>query len=73
MLTDTVPMAKGRGEYEIDLPPQVSGTLQLCAYRLGSAGLPVMQTRVIYVRQAGGLKVAPGSTGPSTGRASRRS
>ena len=38
MLTDTVPMANGRGEYQIDLPPQISGTLQLCAYRLGSAG-----------------------------------
>ncbi len=57
MLTDTVPMASGRGEYQIDLPPQVFGTLQLCAYRLGSAGLPVMQTRVIYVRQAGALKI----------------
>ena len=57
MLTDTVPMAKGRGEYQIDLPPQVSGTLQLCAYRFGREGLPVMQTRVIYVRPAGGLKV----------------
>ncbi len=57
VLTDTVPMAKGRGEYQIDLAPQVSGTLQLCAYRLGRAGLPVMQTRVIYVRRAGGLKI----------------
>ena len=56
-LTDTVPMAKGRGEYEIDLPPEVSGTLQLCAYRFGREGLPVMQTRVIYVRPAGGLKI----------------
>jgi hypothetical protein len=57
MLTDVVPMAKGRGEYQIDLPPELSGTLQLCAYRYGRDGLPVMQTRVIYVRQAGGLKV----------------
>jgi type II secretory pathway pseudopilin PulG len=57
ILTDTVPMASGRGEYQIDLSPQVSGTLQLCAYRLGSVGLPVMQTRVIYVRQAGTLKI----------------
>lgn len=57
VVTDTVPMNKGRGEYAIDLPPQVSGTLQLCAYRFGGAGLPVMQTRVIYVRPANGLKV----------------
>ena len=57
MLTDVVPMAKGRGEYQIDLPPELSGTLQLCAYRFGREGLPVMQTRVIYVRRAGGLKV----------------
>ncbi|MGA2256595.1 MAG: MG2 domain-containing protein, partial [Thermoguttaceae bacterium] len=57
ILTDTVAMANGRGEYQIDLSPQVSGTLQLCAYRLGSVGLPLMQTRVIYVRHAGTLKV----------------
>jgi type II secretory pathway pseudopilin PulG len=57
IVTDTVAMAGGCGQYAIDLSPQLSGTLQLCAYRLGKAGLPVMQTRVIYVRPAGGLKV----------------
>jgi uncharacterized protein YfaS (alpha-2-macroglobulin family) len=57
MLTDTIPMAKGRGEYQIDLPPEVSGTLQLCAYRFGREGLPVVETRVIYVRPSGHLKL----------------
>ena len=58
ILTDTVAMAKGRGEYAVDLAPQISGTLQLCAYRFGRESLPVMQTRVIYVRPASGLKIA---------------
>jgi hypothetical protein len=57
MLTDVIPMHEGRGEYQIDLPPEVSGTLQFSAYRYGREGLPVTETRVIYVRQAGGLKV----------------
>jgi type II secretory pathway pseudopilin PulG len=57
MLTDVIAMADGRGEYAIDLPPELSGTLQLSAYRFGREGLPVIETRVIYVRQAGGLKV----------------
>ncbi len=57
MLTDAIPMRAGRGEYQIDLPPEISGTLQLCAYKFGNEGLPVIETRVIYVRRAGGLKV----------------
>lgn len=57
MITDVIAMANGRAEYEIDLPPELFGTLQLCAYRYGREGLPILQTRVIYVKRAGGLKV----------------
>jgi len=58
MLTDVIAMRDGRGEYQVDLAPEVSGTLQLCAYRYGREGLPVLQSRVIYVRQARGLNVS---------------
>jgi type II secretory pathway pseudopilin PulG len=57
MLTDTIDMAGGRGQYQFDLPPELFGTLELVAYRYGAAGLPVRKSRVIYVRQAGALKI----------------
>ena len=57
MLTDVIPMSDGRGEYQVDLPPELFGTIELCAYRYGVEGLPVRKTRVIYVRQAGELSV----------------
>jgi type II secretory pathway pseudopilin PulG len=57
ILSDSISMDNRRREYAIDLAPQISGTLQLCAYRFGYQSLPMMQTRVIYVRPANGLKV----------------
>ncbi len=57
MLTDVIPMSEGRGEYQFDLPPELFGTIELCAYRYGTAGLPVRKTRVIYVHQAGELEI----------------
>lgn len=57
MLTDVVEMSGGRGEYEFDLPPELFGTIQLCAYRYGAVGLPVRKTRVIYVGQPGELQI----------------
>ncbi|MFI5379009.1 MAG: MG2 domain-containing protein [Tepidisphaerales bacterium] len=57
LLTQTVEVAKGRGECQIDLPPEVSGTLQLSAYRIGEAGLPVHKTRVLFVQPAQQLKL----------------
>ena len=41
ILTDQTPIANGRGEYQFDLPPELFGTLELCAYRFSAEGLPV--------------------------------
>ncbi len=57
MLTDAIEMSGGRGEYQLDLPPELFGTIELVAYRYGAAGLPESKSRVIYVRQAGALKI----------------
>ncbi len=57
LLTQTVEVAKGRGECQIDLPPEVSGTLQLSAYRIGESALPVHQTRILFVQPAQQLKL----------------
>ncbi|MHC4092610.1 MAG: MG2 domain-containing protein, partial [Planctomycetota bacterium] len=57
ILTETVYLANGRGEYQFDLPPDTFGTLELVAYRFGEAGLPIRKTRVLYVRQAESLTV----------------
>ena len=57
MLTDLVPMSNGRGHYDFDLPPELFGTIELSAYRYGTAGLPVRKTQVIYVRQPRALRI----------------
>ncbi len=57
MLTDMIPMSKGTGQYDFDLPPGLFGTLELSAYRYGAAGLPVRKTQVIYVRPADAVKI----------------
>jgi hypothetical protein len=58
LLTQTVEMAGGRGEMAFDLPADLFGTVQVCAYRFGGAGLPLRKTRVLYVRPAGQVKIA---------------
>lgn len=58
ILTRSIPVSNGRGEYAVDLPADVSGTLELVAYRYASAGLPVCKSRVLYVRPAQQLKIA---------------
>lgn len=57
ILTETVPMTNGRGEYRFDLPAELFGTVELCAYRFGAEGLPVRKTRALYIRQAGDVQV----------------
>ncbi len=42
----------GFGTTAIDLPPDLSGTLEIVAYRFGSQGLPVRKSRVVYVQPA---------------------
>jgi uncharacterized protein YfaS (alpha-2-macroglobulin family) len=50
------PSPRSAGE-PIDLPADLSGTLELCVYRFGSDGLPVRKTRVVYVRPANQLSI----------------
>jgi len=57
ILTQSIEMADGKGQYEFDLPPELFGTIQLCAYRFRGHGLAVRKTRMIYVRQAKGLTI----------------
>jgi hypothetical protein len=57
LLTETLAVAGGKGELHIDLPPELSGTVQLCAYRLTPDGAPVIKTRTLFVRPAKGLQV----------------
>lgn len=55
VLTQSIALTQGRGDLGLDLPPDLSGTVVVCAYRYGPEGLPVRKTRVIYVRPAHGL------------------
>jgi hypothetical protein len=57
VLTDTVKMADGRGEARFDLPPELFGTVRLCAYRFGSAGQLVRKMRVLYIHPASQLTI----------------
>jgi hypothetical protein len=56
-LTQTVNLSNGRGEYELDLPAELFGTVQVCAYRLDQEGVPVRKTRTLYVRPPAGLEL----------------
>lgn len=57
LLTETVQMQDGTGTTQIDLPPELEGTLQICAYRLDSPSLPIKKLRTIFVRSASDLKI----------------
>ncbi len=57
MLTDLIPIKGGRGQYDVDLPPELFGTIELSAYRYGEVGLPVRKTQVIYVRPSRAVKI----------------
>lgn len=58
VLNTTIRIADGRGELVVDLPPEVFGALQLVAYRFGIDGLPVRNSRTIFVRQAREITIA---------------
>ncbi len=57
VVTDAIAMPNGRGEYAFDLPPDLFGTVELCAYRFRREGRPLKKTRVLYVRQADRLQI----------------
>ena len=72
LLTETIDMSKAaRATITLDLPPELFGTLELCAYRFNDEGLPVRKSRVVYV-SAGQRSEHQGRrwTGPIIGPAS---
>jgi hypothetical protein len=56
LTTRTIDVRLGMGSASIDIPPELFGTLQLCAYRFASNYHVVERTRVVYV-QSGELKI----------------
>ena len=58
LLSETIEMTEGRGTFAFDLPPDLFGTVRLCAYRLDANGVMLSKTRVVYIRPAGQLKIA---------------
>jgi hypothetical protein len=57
LLTETIDMDAGKGEYAFDIPADLFGTVEMVGYRFGSAGLPVRKSRVLYIRPAQELKI----------------
>ena len=57
LLSATIDVRNGQGDFTLDLPPELSGTLELCAYRLNDVGLAVRKSRVVYVHPAGDLHI----------------
>jgi hypothetical protein len=57
MLSSQIEMQNGRGSLQIDLPPELFGTIELVAYRFGAAGLPVRKTRTVLVQQARQIEI----------------
>jgi uncharacterized protein YfaS (alpha-2-macroglobulin family) len=58
-VSETLAMSGGHGVRDIDLPPDLFGTVRLCAYRLDAGTVALSKTRVVYIRPAGQLKIAP--------------
>jgi hypothetical protein len=55
--TECIAVSNGKGKHSFDLPAELFGTIELCAYRFGTSGSPVSKTRVVYVRQASKLAI----------------
>ncbi len=57
ILSESIEVSQGRGERQIDLPPEMFGTVVLYAYRYGPSGLPVRESRVIQIQPARALSI----------------
>src|SRR5262249_20006782 len=58
MLTEAIAVRNGRGAAAFTLPADLSGTLELCAYRFNNAGVALRKTRTLYVRPASQLAIS---------------
>lgn len=55
--SELIPMSDGKGELEIDLNPNLVGTLSLLAYRFGPEAVALQKTRIVQVLPAGELRI----------------
>src|SRR5262249_27699072 len=62
-----IELRNGKGEWTVDLPPELAGALQLWAYRFDSKGYPVRKTRLAFVRSAKGISVMATADKPEYG------
>lgn len=58
VLTQVVDIAAGHGELAIDLPTDISGTLELVAYRFDASGVAAKRVRAVVVEGADDLRIA---------------
>lgn len=57
ILTTTLPFRRGKGEMVLPLTPEMSGSLELHAYRIARTGNIIRDTRRIYVNAADDLRI----------------
>jgi uncharacterized protein YfaS (alpha-2-macroglobulin family) len=57
LLSSTIAMSNGQGSHSLDLPPEVFGTLEICAYRINPDGQAVRKTRMVYIHPPGQVHI----------------
>ena len=57
LVTLMVEMAHGKGNHEIELPPEVFGPIHVVAHRFDHEGLAIQKSRAIFVRQPNELQI----------------
>jgi hypothetical protein len=57
LLAQTIPMSGGSGKVAVDLPPDLSGAVRLCAYRLDPKKPALCKWRTVYVQPASALAI----------------
>jgi hypothetical protein len=57
VLTHSLEPSGNNATFQLDLPPELFGTIKLSAYRFGPTGLAVRKTRILYVRPAQQLSI----------------
>ncbi len=55
--SQTIEVANGFGELELDLPVDLSGSVQIVAFRADPSGYPIRRTRVVLVEPAKQLQI----------------
>ncbi len=58
VVTATIPISQGQGTYDLQVSPDMEGLCELRVYYLGSSGVLVRNTRLLYVPVSNRLQVA---------------